>query len=357
MMKIRKIINCGIRFCVLLGLLSVAIVSPPAPLKSRVLASSTLCNLSASLEANDVNLIRWSPQGHYLLSTQREAATLLLWDLASGKTVKTFSLPNEPVPSAVAWSPNEDRIATLEPSYTIRIWDVRDSTVVSSYNIFEQVSQEVNYITLPSLAWHPKEDKLAVVHDFNISLLNIHTGELQTTNYRRQEGYGLFGAVQVLWIKNGEQLAVANTDGTVYFLDSNTLEIIQSTHNDSYYQLSPISKSYSMTFNSTETFVALAGWSFLRGQAAVILYDLENLQAPHLLEDQPMMITSLAWGHNDLLAIGGEGFSITEVDPTSLSNEIKCSYSGTVSSLSWHPSENLLAVAGQDGKINIWRIA
>ncbi|KAH7038667.1 WD40-repeat-containing domain protein [Linnemannia elongata] len=71
----------------------------------------------------DVMKMAFSPFKHHIVSTSSDN-TVLLWDIASGKNVRTMRGHNKPV-NSVAFSPSGNQIASGSSDNTIRLWNAQ----------------------------------------------------------------------------------------------------------------------------------------------------------------------------------------------------------------------------------------
>jgi WD40 repeat protein len=322
------------------------------------------CELATVFEDEDADLIQWSPDGNYLLNTGRGDSRISIWDMESGTRIKTLGMPNDGPSLAVAWRADGQQIATIHPLYNVTIWDLAAEEIIADFETYEAIDQEVYEQNLYSLSWHPDGDILAIVHDLNISLLDLQTGDLNTIYHSYEIPHNIFGAAQVLWIDDGSRLAVANTDGTVSFLNTDNPSQLVITQDETNFSTSPVSRAYSMSFNADRTVVAIAGYSGLTRETGVILYDVESLEQLSAIDIRNGdifhdYVTAIGWSATqDILAIGHE----TELtintfdDDFAVSESVNCGSDEGVRSLMWHPSENLLASVDWDGDIRFWRV-
>jgi WD40 repeat protein len=113
----------------------------------------------------DIHHVVFSPDGRYLATGGRVPA-VILWDVASGKVVKTFRLTDNAI--SMDFSPDGTILATAGGSeYEVRLWDVESGDLLHSLPHNDQLS---------SIAFSPDGRLLAVgCYDGSIHLYEIQT--------------------------------------------------------------------------------------------------------------------------------------------------------------------------------------
>ncbi|KAI4316647.1 hypothetical protein L6164_024607 [Bauhinia variegata] len=114
----------------------------------------------------EIYTIRWSPTGpgtdnptqQLVLASASFDSTVKLWDVESGKVLRTLSGHRDPVYS-VAFSPNGDYLASGSMDKCMHIWSVKEGKIVKTYSgnggIFE-------------VSWNKDGDKVAACFSNNI---------------------------------------------------------------------------------------------------------------------------------------------------------------------------------------------
>jgi len=80
-------------------------------------------------QAEMISSLAYSPDGRYLATggfneiTQAHPVSILIWDVASGKPVKTLPAPHRV--SSVAFSPDGTMLAAAAGDKNVRLWKVR----------------------------------------------------------------------------------------------------------------------------------------------------------------------------------------------------------------------------------------
>lgn len=158
-----------------------------------------------------VKAVAWSPDNQFIASGGYDN-TLQIWDAARGKMHSTCRGHLDPV-VAVAWSPDGQSLISGSLDTTVRIWDVNTSHPITDYR--------GHSAAISSLAWAPdatriasgSEDGTVQVWDMekNVSLTyQGHHGSIET----------------VAWSPDGRFIASGGEDGTVQVWDATTGEAI-----------------------------------------------------------------------------------------------------------------------------------
>jgi WD40 repeat protein len=106
--------------------------------------------------------VAWSPDGrHFVAATGNYLAsgTVFLWETATWKVVRTFEKISKTVD--LRWSPDSKRVAWVGQERSAYLASLQDSEP-------RQMSLEIPGQNFVCLAWHPKEDQIAVGSDMGM---------------------------------------------------------------------------------------------------------------------------------------------------------------------------------------------
>jgi WD40 repeat protein len=166
--------------------------------------------LRHKLEAPGGSPLAFSPDGKLLVAgsdggvSPMDQRTLRLWDVATGKLLRTLEYPH--LPMSVAFSPDGKTLAVGTWGATIHLWDAGTGAEVLKLDKFPQHWGEI-----VALAFSPDGRTLAAgCYDRNIHLLEAATGkELRTlTGHAHQ-------VLAVAFSPSGRLLASGSIDQTV----------------------------------------------------------------------------------------------------------------------------------------------
>ena len=128
--------------------------------------------IAEAQEAPFVNQLALAPDGRHLLSTG-EDGTLLLWDLATGKSLRRFVGHSQPAAS-VDISPDGRRaLSGAWDESEMILWDLATAKPVRSFP-FRRLSSEASYV--PFIAFHP-DGQTVLTDDVDGSLVKWQLAE------------------------------------------------------------------------------------------------------------------------------------------------------------------------------------
>jgi WD40 repeat protein len=263
-----------------------------------------------------------------------------LWELATGKLLKTFNGHSESV-NQLAIGLDNKILASGSWDKTIKIWDLERGTVKHSLTGHEQ---EINSLIIDSEA----KTLISGGYDGKIKFWDLNTGKLQQTINAH---YSWVNALVVT--SNGKTLISGGSEGKIKFWDLSTKNL-QKEIEDRYRSLRELAIS------SDNSFIASA----YNAGNDVKIWDLNTgtLQKTIETEDsaasQLFSINGLAISRNRQFLVTGSGNSKTKIWNLASATQEQNITSSTspVFALTLSFDDKILAIGRQDGSIEIWRL-
>jgi WD40 repeat protein len=163
-----------------------------------------------------VGSVTWSPDGKILATSGAEDTAIKIWDTDSGKEVRTIATGQKSFIEAVRYSPNGKRIASCSDDKTIKIWDA-------------ETGKEIRLLTGHSadvwdISWSPDSKSLASASkDKTIKIWNVENGQVMRTITGHNDG-----VTKVAYSPDGKRLLSASDDKTIKIWDAETGRQIRS---------------------------------------------------------------------------------------------------------------------------------
>lgn len=162
---------------------------------------------------NEVNAIKWDPQGKFLASCSDDM-TLKVWSMTQDNCVHDLQAHNKEI-YTIKWShtgpgtnnPNADLVlASASFDSTVRLWDVERGNCLHTLTRHKE--------PVYSVAFSPDGKHLASgSFDKCVHIWSVQTGKL-VHSYK-----GTGGIFEVCWNSRGDKVGASASDGTVFVLD------------------------------------------------------------------------------------------------------------------------------------------
>ena len=169
-----------------------------------------------ALDRGEAGHPAFSYDGALLAAGGLGGSPVKLWDVASGKAVRSFARQANNDTFTTAFSPDGALLATSGYDGVIELWDVQSGQVVRTLSYSTEVG-------IHSVAFSPDGSLLASGGtDSTVKIWGVQTGELMHTFY---QGDGVYG---VIFSPDGRLLASALCDRTVALWDVASGQLVRS---------------------------------------------------------------------------------------------------------------------------------
>ncbi|WP_051424479.1 WD40 repeat domain-containing protein [Aphanizomenon flos-aquae] len=301
--------------------------------------------------------------------------TIQVWDVKTGKSIRTLESHNKPV-NSVSFNRDASLLASGSEDKTIKFWDVKTGRLIRTLEGHNDIVDSVSFNPDGSLLASGSWDK-------TIKLWDVKTGKL----IRTLEGHN-DSVNSISFNRDGSLLASGNNDSTINFWDVKTGNLIRTIKNGNDYL-------HSVNFNQDGSVLASGGedktiklWDVKTGNLIRTLEGHKDIVDSVIFNPDGSLLASGSWdktiklwdvktgklirtleGHNDivnsvsfnrdgsLLASAGENNSI-ELWDMKMFQEIRTleNHSNVVNNISFNQNGSVLASGGKDKTIKLWDV-
>jgi len=286
-----------------------------------------VANLEGHLSV--VYCVAFSPDGKRLATGSRDS-TAKIWDLESGKAIRTLKGHTSFVMS-VAFSPDGKWLATASWDNTAKIWDLESGEAVLSL-------EEFNYVT--SVAFSPDGKKLATASfDEAAKIWDLESGEIVHTFEDHTAPVW-----SVAFSPDGKKIATASWDETAKIWDVESGEVVHTFEGHK-------SLVYSVAFSPDGKKIATASWD-----ETAKIWDVDSGEAIRTLEGHNSAVWNVAFSPSgEMLATGSldNTAKIWDVESGKATHTL-VSHTSSILSVAFSPDGNKLATGAIDKTAKIW---
>jgi WD40 repeat protein len=326
-------------------------------------ARNQLLRESKVLRGHDraVTAVTFSPDSRVLTSS--DEGSVLFWDAHSGRQMHVL---NSAPATLLARSPDGKLLATVHSSDEfsgIHLWDADTNQLLAT------LPAENTMNTIQEINFSPDSLTLATAEHFpswqgsfgRIRLWKLHTPNIQHT---------LLGMWSVTFAPDSSIIAGVGHTGKATFKGSDIKlwAVTSGQEQSTFTTSSPL--LYQVAFSPDGAKIAAMGRDYAGppvGRHLIVIWDIQTNQEERRFRT-PYNINKIAWDPDGrLLASAGETalgnpedgvqgwLTIWDAD-SGQDLQTRISHQGSISSLAFSPSGELLATGGSDGTVKVWRV-
>ena len=293
--------------------------------------------------------VTFSPNGQ-MIATSSDERTVKLWDL-QGNCLLTFTGHRDWVTN-VSFSPNGSAIATTSRDNTAKLWDLQGNCLVTFTGHYDSVTS-VSFSPTGKEMVTTSRDNTAKLWDLQGNCLLTFTGHNRLVN-------------SVSFSPNGSAIATASSDGTAKMWDLQGNCLVTFTgHSDSV---------NSVSFSPTQNVIATASiddtaklWDWQGNCLLTFRGHNDSINCISFSPTQDAIATASKNGSTKLWDLDGKCLQTFAgqnrlarnfiYSPTQLVDNLFVTFKGhegLVTSISFSPTQDMLATASTDGTAKMW---
>ena len=345
-------------------------MSPPEPSAEPMTIGTTICQYPGHKQ-KEVQTLAWIHEGKQILSSGadqtvqvwessgdsihtfighgvvvapnqeraaiigRDQKSIHIVDLTAGRTTQVYPEHQSPV-TALAWSPDSQRIASGVQDNGMRIWDAISGHTIDKYRLHGSA--------VSAVVWSPDGKRVASADtDGQVRVRTVGSASI-TAPYsgHTEKVHHLF------WPEHDMRIISASRDGTVHIWDAGKLKKLASVGNqakeDSPLALSPDGAYVASVSVDQAGMQTLQVWSSTTGILRAVY------------RDQKDAARAIAWSPDgQRIASAGKDGTVHIWDANTGKNQfIYEGHKGALRAVAWSPDGKWLASAGQDREVHIW---
>ncbi len=322
-----------------------------------------------------VESIAFSPDGTKLVGTAR-GAPHSLWDVESGRLLRTFPAETSWINKGVAFSPDGSIIASNGSLGTVQLWNPDTGESIRT------LKGEETWYGLQCIQFSPDGKTLATGwYDSTIRLWDVNTGTIRHTLTDHEEMVST-----LTFTPDGKTLVSGSRDETIRLWDVNTgnltntlrghfdeiLDVAVSPHNniliacDRHYDIrlwnlntgEMINRITEYSHTPRSVIFSADGNTFATGgyDTHIYIWDVATVMKIRTLTKHTYFSTQAAFSPTEnTIATGGNGASVLLADTDT--GKLKHKFSGHtryIRSLAYSPDGTILATGSDDETLRLW---
>jgi WD40 repeat protein len=281
--------------------------------------------------SNRINSVAFSPDGRYTLSGSSDK-TVKFWDIASGKEIRTFMGHSSAITS-VAFSPDGRYALSGSEDETIKLWDITTGKEVRTF---------CGHSWVTSVAFSPNSKYvISGAHDKTVKLWEVTSGkEVRTFNGHTDQVYS------VAFSPDGRYMLSGSMDRTLKLWKVSSGEVLKTFSGHSGWVAS-------VAFSPDGTY-ALSG----SPDETMRLWEVSTGKELRIFNGYSTGVTSVSFSQDGRYALSGSGETIKLWDKTT--GKLVKTFSGHsngISSVTFSPDGRYALSGSSDKTLKLWEVA
>ena len=281
--------------------------------------------------------VQFTSDGNTFLSASPDS-TMRLWDIASGEELNRF-IGHVGVVRDAIFSSDGRTIISAGADKTVRLWNVESGQEIRQFRGHTAIVSSVSITPNDEFILSTSGDNTARIWTIGTDIEpRIYRNPNATTDYTNR-------VLMAKQTANGDQLVVANANGTIQVWDVATKKIIHEL-NDS------LIKSADIAISPDESMALTAGGS----DGIVRLWDIESGEQVQQFNGHSETVWAVAFSANGEHIMTGSSDSAARIWATQSGDILHelIGHEGTVYSVSFSADGRYVVTAGEDMLIRLW---
>ena len=300
-----------------------------------------------------VHSVAFSPDGKYVvsgsgywtLSSRNIDNTVKLWDVASGREIRTFTGHSHAV-SSVAFSPDGNRIASASWDETVKIWDVGSGKEISTFSGYSKAVSTVSFSPDGKYIVSGSANYILSLRDNTIKLWDVTSGrEIRTFSGHSGNEYSSI-IYSVVFSPDGKYIASGADDYTIKLWDVTSGREVRSFTDHS-------ASVTSVTFSLDGKYIASGS-----NDQTVRLWDVTSGREIRSFTGHRNSVNSVAFSPDGKYIASGSDDNTVKLWDITTGREIRSftGHSEAVMSVAFSPNGKNIASGSHEGTVRLWEV-
>ncbi len=301
---------------------------------------------------DSISALAISPNGKFLVSGS-EDFTLKIWNLKTGKLIRTLSEHYEPI-TAVHFASQGKTVVSRGVSGKVLLWDLKTGKTRYRLNQADKKKRLKDVSTAsPPTRRNAKTAPGTILASYTWDG-NILLRDLQTNKVRRIEAESISAQQTIAVTPDAKTLVSSTTDGQIKLWDIPTGKIQRIFPSfDNWDAIKTMQMTSTLVVSPDGRRLASGDWG-----GTIHIWNMQTGKLVRILPGHNKAISALALsGNNTILASGGSSpwIKVWNVQTAKLMHTLK-GHKGDISTLSISPDGQLIISGSKDHSIKIWKV-